>query len=389
MSLTSSHGCGCFSLYAFYAYSVCTQLKAYAHANGDVPSPEMIKENLGYAQKWNKEDVHVITQGEAIVIAASVLLAVYSIVLMIAIVPTVCNKLDDQTQSRKNYFYLYFWSSVPLIYVLVVCLYFYGLDQSQSATIIYGLNVFYINMVTVISSVVAVCFSLFYCMISDEKPKSIPFPLICFCECCLNDVYHCMNNCCAIFMTSGILVYLMFAFPAIVIAYYVFPSRTLVLLSFIQVALIVLVLSITLFLYLLERMCILCLRACSRQLKDPEAATQELLVNLVETEENENTSHRHHNQHDIKDKTVCCLICCSAFKAVVVLLGFMILFFLLVVLGMIVVTQSAEEINRFDQLLTILPTILINFIIWSFRAKLFHLGKTLTEIVNPPIKKTA
>jgi len=263
-------------------------MKAYAYANGKVPSSKIIEEYPGYAQKWNKDDVLAISQGEAIVIAGSVILAFYSIALMIAIVPTVCNKLYDKTQSRKNNFYLYFWSSVPLIYMLIICVFFYGIRQASAATLIFSLNIMYIVTVTIISGVIAITFSIIYIFQSVEKPhKSIPCPLLCFCTCCLDDCCHCMNNCCAIFMTFGILVYLMYAFPAIIIAYYVFPSRTLVLLSFIQVALLVLVLTITLFLYLLERMCLLCLLRCSgKPVEDPEAVTQDL-INVAHTAQTE------------------------------------------------------------------------------------------------------
>jgi len=361
-------------------------MKAYAYANGKVPSSKIIEEYPGYAQKWNEDDVRAISQGESIVIAGSVILAFYSIALMIAIVPTVCNKLYDKTQSRKNNFYLYFWSAVPLIYMLVICVFFYGLPPA-SATLIFSLNIVHILIVTMLSGIFAMMFSAIYYVWSAEKRhKSIPCPLLCFCTCCLDDCCHCMNNCCAIFMTFGILVYLMFAFPAIIIAYYVFPSRTLVLLSFIQVALLVLVLTITLFLYLLERMCLLCLLRCSGiPVEDPEAATQEL-INLVPTEEPSEEGIQllqpgqvHHNQHGaITGK----LLIWSLFKAGVALFGLMVLSFLLVILGMVVFTQSAEESDRIDQFLTILPTILVNLIIWTFRTKLFHLGKTLTEMVT-------
>lgn len=374
-------------------------MKAYAYANGKVPSFKIIEDYPGYAQKWNEDDVLTISQGEAIVIAGSVILAFYSIALTIAIVPTVCNKLYDKTQSRKNNFYLYFWSAVPLIYMLIICVFFYGLTQA-SATLIFSLNLLYIAIVTVFTGFLAMLFSIIYCLWSAEerhkkRHKSVPCPLLCFCTCCLDDCCHCMNNCCAIFMTSGILVYLMYAFPAIIIAYYVFPSRTLVLLSFIQVALLVLVLTITLFLYLLERMCLLCLLRCSGiPVEDPEATTQEL-INVAHTAQTEEPSYDtrsteegiqllqpgqvRHNQHDAITVE---LLIWSLFKAGVALFGLIVLFFLLVILGMVVFTQSAEESDRIDQFLTILPTILVNLIIWTFRTKLFHLGKTLTEMVT-------
>lgn len=410
------------------------QLKAYAYANGEVPSPDIIEKNLGYAQTWSEDDIFKVPQGQALVIAAEVLIAVFSLLVMVAIIPTICNKLHDKAQSRKNYFYLYFWSVVPLVYGVTIFAFGYGISDYWY----YRSTPILILIYAVLVSLLVAFFYTYY-IIREYQSKTIPCPLSSCSKHCLGDNGRCLNNFCAIFMSYSILLYLMYAIPTIIIAYYIFPSRTLIRLSFMQLALLISVLYFALLLYLLERTCILCLlRRSHTPVPDLEAATQEL-INLVQAKKSSTVDSMSKQSHHTRSGTmlteedpllpsgVDCLrergaptspeaatqelvqienmstasnartgqeditiekslIAWSVFKVVVALFGVPILIFLLVILGLIVFLQSAVD-TQIDQFLTILPTILVNLVIWVLRNRLLHLqkslGNTLTGIDTP------
>ena len=210
-----------------------------------------------------------------------------------------------------------------------------------------------------------------------RSDRLFPVPFICCCHCCHGAYCKVIANSIAIWISLAFLTYLLYSVPSILLAYYVFPSRTLIRLSFIQVAVVVLILALSLLLFLLEKTCLLCFlkhNSCQWHFRKNNLEGAPLIGELQgytqgDDDPLEAVDHPKlaAEVEDTSSKRMCSLV--LQVIAAAVFVSF--LSALLIAIGAIVFKQTSNEGKGINSYLTILPTILVNVTIWFARKKIF------------------
>ena len=212
----------------------------------------------GYAIVWDEKEQSEVTTGEILLYCTVPLLSVLALLVMISVGNVLFDWIHENAKDKANYLYLYFWSAQLLAFVAIV-MGVYVLAEGGLGAVFGGI---YIAMIieAIIASVIVL-----------RRKEFIPVPLICCCASCYSNNIICQKftNALAFATTFAFLTYLLYSIPSILLAFYVFPSQTIVKLSFINFAVIVLLIVVSLFLFSLEKFCCLCF--CKRKTeRDPE-----------------------------------------------------------------------------------------------------------------------
>ncbi len=356
--------------------SIHLQLQAYAEAQG-VPSDAEIRKYKGYATEWHyRTDV---SSGDRLVNAIAGIISVFSFLVMLSIGSQVYEALDALINARKNLLYLYFWSFQllafmwcwgGLLYILVT------LDNELSAFLFYAIYV---------AMFLDVFIALWIVWRHLDRRFPVPFVFGCCCRGCYSTfvpfVADFLANVFAIWNIFAFLTFLLYSLPSVVLAYYVFPSRSLIRLSFLEFAVIVILIATSLFLYLLEKMCLSCFVKCNRRLvktqalaegshsvngDKPEASNKDFVeVDLPDMSD-------YPESKEFKNGTMSAKELVSAVIQFLTSALFLVgIVTLLVAVGVVVFKQTISESKSISGYLTILPTIAVNVTIWFAQKRIF------------------
>jgi hypothetical protein len=164
-------------------------------------------------------------------------------------------------------------------------------------------------------------------------------------------------------MTLFFTSYVVQSLPNVLIAYYAYPSRTLLRLSFIQLALLSLLITLAGLLYLLEKIGWLCYARC-RKSAPPDIGTQQDYESVVGIELHEISSDTNSVFAEWLAKTFC--------QIMIILFTLTALLIMLVLIGTIIFNLATGDSNFLETIFTILPTFFGNVIIFVNRKKLFY-----------------
>ena len=350
------------------------QLKAFAESQG-VPSDSERREYSGYAVEWH--DNTDTSKGARLLNGLAGVLSVFSLLVMVSLGPTVYDKINGVIQAKKNLMYLYFWSfqSIAfiwcwggLIYLLIT------LDGTLTALVFYDI---YVVMI------LDVFLALWIVWKRLDRLFPVPFICGCCCGCCYNTflpfLVSFISNVFAIWNIFAFLTFVLYALPSVALAYYVFPSRSLIRLSYMQFAVIVLVVAASLFLFLLEKLCLMCFVKCNEKLSVPQ---ENHSININDTEK----SLQDFVQVDIPDVAAFPEAKTASFQdgrisrkellsatihaltSVIFLIG---VAALVCAIALVILKQTASESKSISGYLTILPTVAMYVTLWIAQKKIF------------------
>lgn len=207
---------------------------------------------------------------------------------------------------------------------------------------------------------------------------------MCFTKaCCCQCVFHCI----ALFFTFFLITNLLEMVPNILISFYAFPSKTLIHLAFFQVAYVCFVFAIGGTLYLLERFVWICyIQKCGelpeelhyfyteRTVPSPQRHLQsDFLEDFVTIDTNKNVK--------LKDRFI---VIKMAIQVLTAVLGLIALTLLIVIVGIILFTDTAPK-DSLQGILTILPTIAIDAVLVLTRKRVFGNKKDITSQLSKMI----
>jgi hypothetical protein len=176
-------------------------------------------------------------------------------------------------------------------------------------------------------------------------------------------IYRWFLNLIGLTMTLFFTSYVMQSLPNVLIAYYAYPSRTLLRLSFIQLALISLLITLAGLLYLLEKIGWLCY-ARKRKSAPPDIGEQDY-ESVVGIELHEISSDTNSVFAEWLAKTIC--------QIVIILFTLTALLIMLVLIGTMIFNLGTGNSDFLETIFTILPTFFGNIIIFMNRRKLYHI----------------
>ncbi len=343
-----------------------------------MPSDSEKRRYLGYATEWHYRTD--ITGGERLINALAGIISVFSFLVMLTVGPMVYDKIDTLIKARKNLLYLYFWSFQLLAFVWCWGGLVYLLVTLENELTTYLFYAIYIAMF------LDVFIALW--IVSRHLDHRFPVPFVCGC-CCrgcystfLPFIVNFLANIFAIWNIFAFLTFVLYSLPSIILAYYVFPSRTLIRLSFLEFAVIIILIAIALFLFVLEKTCLMCFTKCNRSLvkqqdliqkshsinsdERPKEASKEFVeVDLPDMSD-------YPEAKDFQDGSVSIKELASAviqlLTSTLFLVGITALIF---TVGVIVFKQTTSESKSISGYLTILPTIAVNVTIWFAQKKIF------------------
>lgn len=174
-------------------------------------------------------------------------------------------------------------------------------------------------------------------------------------------IYRWFLNLIGLTITLFFTSYVVQSLPNVLIAYYAYPSRTLLRLSFIQLALISLLITLAGLLYLLEKIGWLCY-ARNRKSHPPDISEEdyESVVGIELYKISSDTNH----EFTIQLAKIICQITTIFFTLIALLI-------MLVLIGSMVFKLATGNSDLLETIFTILPTFFGNIIIFINRKKLF------------------
>jgi hypothetical protein len=380
----------------------------------------------GFVQIWQGASK---TQADAIVILITTFTTITAEIIMIGAYIHFHHFFRSFISSKRQPYYHYFWA----VQVLVVAILFffqpvYLRDKQHNIAIVP--YIYLISIFIDFGFAFGVC-----CYLSCwSRDGLLPVPLsmlpCCLCHCCpccakvvTNNTACCLQDpvcaltchilskdkqsvedetprtlCSYIYLflmnlvchtlTFFLVSYVVQSLPNILIAYYAYPTRSLVRLSFIQISLVCLLLSVATLIYLLETLswqCYICYykkapteteqfdsvkdiefeESNSRTIQTTETQDGGVLVNMDQNEAEP------HKKASIVLKKPLKSICTTIAQIIAIIMILVALSIVLVIIGTIVFKQT-EDNDTLKGLLTILPTVLGNVIIYVTKSKLLH-----------------
>jgi uncharacterized membrane protein YidH (DUF202 family) len=382
----------------------------------------------GFVQTWHSASK---TQADNTVILITTFTIITAEIIMIGAYFHFHHFFRSFIDSKRQRYYYYFWAAQALVVAILFVFLPIYLSERQHNIVIVPF-IYLISIVVDFWFAVCVCFYLACCSQGGLLP--VPLSTCCLCHCCTccaeavtNNTVRCLQNptcgltchilskdkqyksdsvddertlCSYIYqflmnlvchtLTFFLISYVVQSLPNVLIAYYAYPTRALIRLSFIQISLVCLLLSVATLIDLFETLSWQCYICCYK--KAPKETEQFDSVKAIEEQSNPRNIQttevqdgdddmvildmnqdeaEPHNKTSIvlkKPKRSIC-ITIARIGALLTILG--VLSIVLVVIGTIVFKQT-EDKDTLKGLLTILPTILGNVIIYITKNKLLH-----------------
>jgi hypothetical protein len=359
----------------------------------------------GFVQTWHGASK---TQADATVIGITFVIMVTAKFIVIGAYIQFNHFFRDFINSKRKSYYHYFWAAqVLVVAILFLFLPVYLRNKQHNIAIV--LNIYIFSVIIDLLTTLCVCFYL-VCS-SEGKLLPVPlstFPACCLCHCC--SCYTCTNACICLqvpihslrskvsclskgkstneiirllcsyqffmnlvchILTFFLVDYVMQSLPNVLIAYYAYPTRSLIRLSFIQISLVCLLLSVATFIYLLETLSWQCYIWYYN--KSPEETEQFDSVKDIEVtiEIQNDTVYVKRNKANISLQEPLKACCTTLAQILAIIMILLVLPMVLVIIGTLIFKQT-EDNDTLKGLLTILPTILGNVIIYITKQKLFH-----------------
>ena len=376
----------------------------------------------GFVQTWRDASK---TQADTTVILITTLTTITAEIIMIGAYIHFNHFFRSFISSKQQAYYYYFWAAQ----VLVVAILFFFLPAYLSIT---QHNVAIVPYIYLMSITIDFVFALgVCCYLTCSQGGLLPVPLstlpCCLCHCCpcctevvssitclqgpicglschiltkdksVDDertlcsyVYQFLMNLACHTLTFFFVSYVVQSFPNVLIAYYAYPTRALIRLSFIQISLVCLLISVATLIYLLETLTWQW-HVCYYK-KAPKETEEFKSVKAIEEESNSRVIQTMETQNDHEDilvfvdmdqnevehyskevvlkkplKSICTTLA-QIFALSMILVALSIV---LVIIGTIVFKQT-EDNDTLKGLLTVLPTILGNVIVYITKQKLFR-----------------
>ena len=331
--------------------------------------------------------------------------------------------------SKHQPYYYYFWAAQPLIVVLLLIFLPAYLSTRQHNIVI----VSYLYLLSIIIDFFAAFIVCILLVCSKLQGGLLPVPLsawspylLCPCfPCCINIIHNnkCLHHplsglsgfifkrannershlddnetgCCfkiyqfimnliAHTLTFFLVSYVVQSLPNVLIAYYAYPTRALIRLSFIQISLVCLLICIATLIYLLEKLgwqsYVHYRRKAPKEteeFKSVKAVEDQSNSRIITTTESQSEdavvvnldSEGNKDDVDIVLKRPYFSICTTVLQILALFIILGALSIVLVLIGTIVFKQT-EDNDTLKGLLTIIPTILGDVIIYITKEKLFH-----------------
>jgi hypothetical protein len=324
----------------------------------------------GYAKIWSNNPISIRTQADAVVYSFVTTTAVTAEVIMIGLYIFFHQKVIAFLNSKKLPTYYAFWGAQVLVIVLLIIALPVYLSTVQHNIAI--APYFYLLTLSIDFSA-----AFILSLVLNAKSKFLPVPfsswLCCkrfsaneFKKCSCLYIYQWLLNLIGLTMTLFFTSYVMQSLPNVLIAYYAYPSRTLLRLSFIQLALISLLITLAGLLYLLEKIGWLCYARC-RESTPPDIGEQDY-ESVFEMKLKDITC-------DKLSKTGVCKLACEKIICQIITISFTLiaLLIMLVLIGTITFKLAMEDSEFLEAIVSILPTFLGNVIIFVNRKKFFHI----------------
>ena len=365
----------------------------------------------GFVKIWHGASK---TQADATVIVITTLTMITAEIIMIGAYINFNHFFRRFIDSKEQRYYYYFWAAQVLVVAILFIFLPVYLSERQH-------NIVIVPYIYLMSAAVDCVFALCVCfyLACSKEGRMLPVPLSTFpyckilchycCPCCtkvkdkqsvkLNDetqrtsclctmssTYQFLMNVVCHTSTFFLVSYVVQSLPNVLIAYYAYPTRALIRLSFIQIALVCLLLSIATLIDLLETLSWQCYiwyyKKAPKEIKKFKSAktieeesnsriiqiteTQDAVIVGIDQDEVEVL-----NKTDIIFKNPLKSICTTIGRIIVIMMILAVLSIVLIIIGTIVFKQT-EDNDTIKGLLTILPTILGNIIIFITKKKLFH-----------------
>ena len=381
----------------------------------------------GFVQTWQDASK---TQADTTVILITTLTTITAEIIMIGAYFHFNHFFLSFISSKRQRYYYYFWAAQ----VLIVAILFFFLPvylRNRQHNIAIVPYIYLMSIVIDFGFAICVCF---YLICSQGIGGLLPVPLstlpCCLCHCCpccakvvTNNTVRCLQDpicgltchilskdkqsvddetprtlCSYVYkflmnlichtLTFFLVSYVVQSLPNVLIAYYAYPTRALIRLSFIQLSLVCLLLSVATLIDLLETLSwqcyVCCYREAPKETENFESVAIELksrTIKITETQDEVKVDIDPNSRADIVLKNPKTSICTTIARIIAIITILVVLSLILVIIGTIVFKQT-EDNDTLKGLLTVLPTILGNIIIYITKKKLLHPKDLKIELKN-------
>lgn len=359
--------------------------------------------NNGYVKSWYV-DPDLSTRPDALVLIIAIISMITAEIVVIGFYIYFHRTIKSFIHSKTQPYYYYFWAVQALVVVLLLIALPAYLSKTQHNIAIAP----YFYLISMIIHFLAASTTLY--VTRKDGSISVPFETwACNCctkECCCKwrelrrdgictvsfekvpftclSTYRWIMNLLGLTLTFFLVSYVLQALPNILIAYYSYPSRSLATLSFLQIALACLVLNVAGIIFLLEKLGWLCYVRIKRRAPPGIQDTDSELMNLylpksVKKEDVEGNKNSYYDETmNVQENTKSAKIKIKKSDIVKVCLQIVALFFVLatisvvlVLVGTIVFKQTTDDNDSLHGLLTTIPTVLGNILLYFTRRRMF------------------
>ena len=298
------------------------QLKTYAETGGNS------SQSTGYVREWSEENIHYYYR---IVAAIEVGIFILCVLMTISFGPDLINLKAIEDHMRQDIVRDTLWAFLFLAFswTWIIHQIFVGMnvyDPENQNSFIY--NITFINASNLFYLIVA-----FFIYVDQTKIST---------ETCLLNFLQIV----AIAISLSFMTHVFFAFPSIALAFYAFPSRTIIRLGYFELALLCLLVGVA---FLFDRVAFL--------YKELQLSTCKF----------------NRECKCIGDTGICtkksASVCRAGLQVLSVVLLLVFLSIILIVVGGIVFEATSDAVHTINDYLLILPTVAVNIILLAIHPK--------------------